>query len=231
MPCRLARNMKNQSSRGFTLIELLVVIAIIGILAAILFPAFAKARENSRRAACQSNLKQIALGLQMYAIDNNNCYPPVPFLTDINDERTSDGGTGWALSVADIIKNDQILQCPSEVKSAEDGFSDYWINADLLGISEAKLVSAANVIMTGDGHGESATISASADYALHRDYPTGSGPFQYDDYNWVSTESFARRHLEGANYAFADGHVKWLKPDQISTTAAPNGSNFTFVIG
>lgn len=228
MRYRLAHSLKHRPARGFTLIELLVVIAIIGILAAILFPAFAKARENSRRAACQSNLKQIALGLQMYMIDNNNCYPPLPPLTDPADGHSGEGNEGWAWSVKDIVKDDQVFQCPSEVHSAGDGFTDYWINADLLEVSEAKVLSPSNVIMTGDGHGENLNTFASVDYCVHRDY--ASGKFQIDDYNWTSTESFARRHLEGANYAFADGHVKWLKPGQISTTAPPNGSNFTFVI-
>ena len=61
---------------AFTLIELLVVIAIIAILAAILFPVFARARENARRASCQSNEKNIALGFKQYIQDNGEKYPP-----------------------------------------------------------------------------------------------------------------------------------------------------------
>jgi prepilin-type N-terminal cleavage/methylation domain-containing protein len=64
-----------KSTRGFTLIELLVVIAIIAILAAILFPVFARARENARRASCQSNLKQIALGVFQYTQDFDEKFP------------------------------------------------------------------------------------------------------------------------------------------------------------
>jgi prepilin-type N-terminal cleavage/methylation domain-containing protein/prepilin-type processing-associated H-X9-DG protein len=74
--------MKNDSSRtdyclkrGFTLIELLVVIAIIGIIAAILFPVFARARENARRSSCMSNLKQIGLGMMQYTQDYDERYP------------------------------------------------------------------------------------------------------------------------------------------------------------
>lgn len=68
-------NFKFSSKKGFTLIELLVVIAIIAILAAILFPVFARARENARRASCQSNLKQIGLGILQYAQDYDERYP------------------------------------------------------------------------------------------------------------------------------------------------------------
>src|ERR1700749_4060371 len=64
--------------RGFTLIELLVVIAIIALLAAILFPVFARARENARRSSCQSNMKQMSLGIIQYLQDADEFFPPVP---------------------------------------------------------------------------------------------------------------------------------------------------------
>jgi len=66
---------KRRSPRGFTLIELLVVIAIIAILAAILFPVFAKAREKARQASCASNEKQMGLATNMYMTDYDNVYP------------------------------------------------------------------------------------------------------------------------------------------------------------
>src|ERR1051326_2554031 len=68
--------MQSKSRHGFTLIELLVVIAIIAILAAILFPVFARAREQARRSACLSNMKQIGLGLAMYLQDYDQTFPP-----------------------------------------------------------------------------------------------------------------------------------------------------------
>src|SRR5687767_6194063 len=79
-----ARNVPFRKS-GFTLIELLVVIAIIAILAAILFPVFARARENARRASCQSNLKQVGLGFVQYTQDYDERYPMLFEGADIED--------------------------------------------------------------------------------------------------------------------------------------------------
>jgi prepilin-type N-terminal cleavage/methylation domain-containing protein len=127
----MSRNKKQV--KGFTLIELLVVIAIISILAAILFPVFARARENARRASCMSNLKQIGLGIMMYVQDYDEKYPTNLVGTKSDDSsyisRTdktypsgnflvSDGsGSGHYLTWMDLIypytKSVQIFICPS----------------------------------------------------------------------------------------------------------------------
>jgi prepilin-type N-terminal cleavage/methylation domain-containing protein/prepilin-type processing-associated H-X9-DG protein len=98
--------------KGFTLIELLVVIAIIAILAAILFPVFARARENARRASCQSNLKQIGLSLMQYSQDYDELY-----LNAGNDA----GAYIWPDLIQPYVKNDQIFNCPSK-SSQELGY-------------------------------------------------------------------------------------------------------------
>lgn len=74
---------RSKGSKGFTLIEILVVIAIIALLAAILFPVFARARENARRTSCASNLKQIGLGIMQYTQDYDERMPP--FLNEPNN--------------------------------------------------------------------------------------------------------------------------------------------------
>jgi len=73
---RSTRHADQAAGSGFTLIELLVVVAIIALLAAILFPVFSRARENARRTTCQSNLKQLAMGMIQYAQDSDECYSP-----------------------------------------------------------------------------------------------------------------------------------------------------------
>ena len=107
---------RKASQRGFTLIELLVVIAIIGLLAAILFPVFGRTRENARRSSCQSNLKQLGLGIAQYVQDNDNCYPAKPYSSFgvhyIPDFTSTDAG-GWGNQIMPYVKNTQLFKCPS----------------------------------------------------------------------------------------------------------------------
>ncbi|MBM3475983.1 MAG: DUF1559 domain-containing protein [Armatimonadetes bacterium] len=97
--------------KGFTLIELLVVIAIIAILAAILFPVFARAREKARQTSCLSNLKQLGLGVNMYVTDNDETYPPFAYMPVPGNPATA--VTAFD-SVTPYIKNRQILLCPND---------------------------------------------------------------------------------------------------------------------
>ena len=201
---------------GFTLIEILVVLAIIMLLAGILFPVFGRARENSRRTACTSNLKQISMASQLYLQDNDRRYPPYPTVDD--------GNNGWAWELRNLMKSDQTFQCPSEPFTADEadsdgvligGFTDYWMNYNLEGMFEGRLQFPTNTILLGDGKGDAISYSLPSP-------PEAFGP-------WDPDADYAQRHFDGSNYAFADGHVKWLKPTQLSLTAAPSGSNFTFV--
>ena len=102
----------SQRASAFTLIELLVVIAIIAILAAILFPVFARARENARRSSCQSNLKQIGLGMEQYKNDYDQNFPPVviPF--------SGSPQNSWPTLIEPYIKSSQVYTCPSATEGA-----------------------------------------------------------------------------------------------------------------
>lgn len=208
-PFRIVK-MLGRVQRGFTLVEILVVIGILMLLGALLFPVFSRARENGKRTVCLSNLKQVALSLEMYTQDNNRRYPPAP-------PTPPTGLLGWSWAVKDIAKSDEIFQCPSEGKKPDEGFSDYWMNANLLGKSDVRIRQPASVILNGDGEANS------VEYALAE---IASSP---DWEQWDKEDPYATRHLGGANYSFADGHVKFLKPDQV-TTSAPDGTNFSLLI-
>ncbi|HEX5322149.1 MAG TPA: DUF1559 domain-containing protein [Capsulimonadaceae bacterium] len=116
------------NSKGFTLIELLVVIAIIAILAAILFPVFAKAREKARQASCESNERQVGLSILQYIQDFDEHFP-VGFQTD--------NGIGWAGSVQNYVKSAGVFKCPDDATQSISGtnFSadSYAMNSNLVG--------------------------------------------------------------------------------------------------
>jgi prepilin-type N-terminal cleavage/methylation domain-containing protein/prepilin-type processing-associated H-X9-DG protein len=218
---------------GFTLIELLVVIAIIAILAAILFPVFARARENARRASCQSNLKQIALGFKQYIQDYDEEYPATGSTASASD--------AWGLSLQSYLKSFQIFQCPSETTpisanastttyAGDNSFTDYWYNSRLASVKESAFTYISNSILQGDGSGVSGANSGGTAF--------GQADYTYDGNSYPSTTAspatsdWTVRHLSGANYSFADGHVKWLVRNSVAASATSSSSStiFTFMV-
>lgn len=130
-----ARAPRRRQRAGFTLIELLVVIAIIAILAAILFPVFAQARDQARQTTCLSNLKQIGTGLMMYAQDHDETLPAWPFRGGtggaFSDRRWSVWGYSlWVDAVMPYVKNRAVFACPNGPRT---GRWSNWPNASLTG--------------------------------------------------------------------------------------------------
>ncbi len=170
--------------RGFTLIELLVVIAIIAILAAILFPVFAKAREKARTSSCQSNLKQIGLAFAMYKNDYDETSPGYDY------------SGGWTLTLQPYIKNTQIFVCPSKISQTVTGYS---YNIQFHNKKDAAVGNVSNVVEAFDSTGNVATAYGSSINAT-------------TDGRCYSISGVAdSRHSDGLNTLFYDGHVKWLR--------------------
>jgi len=239
--------------KGFTLIELLVVIAIIATLAAILFPVFARARENARRASCQSNLKQIGLGAMMYLQDNDERYPfgrqvsttLDPSWTPAPGGAEFSAGTSifWPAFLQAYTKSTQVFRCPSSSYAPYAYYGHYGANILLLrdngasatALSQAAIPSVATTYMIMDAgrYRLNPTDVKRGDTGGDCNYLPGTGPGSATNLAGITCtltslpEDYATgRHFGGVNMVFADGHVKWLKSQLVHQQAAlcPDGT-------
>lgn len=235
--------MQRKRFTAFTLIELLVVIAIISILAAILFPVFARARENARRSSCLSNLKQIGLGIMMYVQDYDETYP--------SSTRYISGSSGGTVSfyqdVVPYLKNYEIFRCPSSSAGYGGATSSYdWVGPDYAYV-KAGNYGANRIIMRimSDVNSVyvkmSSVASPSTTYLLMdsgdmRMYPkdvvTPAGANGYLPgvgdlgvarpsalFDRFDSDFQNGRHFDGVNVMFADGHAKWNKTSEVYSEA------------
>ncbi len=246
-----------KSLTGFTLIELLVVIAIISIMASILFPVFARARENARRASCVSNLKQISLGVLQYAQDFDDYLPkevvlgPQRMATGELSNSSAGGGQYrhlWMHIIYPYVKSIQVFNCPSANLDYIDHFDgqytyevSYGYNQNLSGTSSTTigvhLASIPQVAITP-------VIAESAYYVVGPDnvcQSTVKAQLEADFGNLVDCSGTLAgsqytnnnpplpRHLDTFTMAFIDGHVKALRRDGWVTTNAKTASDPVWV--
>jgi prepilin-type N-terminal cleavage/methylation domain-containing protein/prepilin-type processing-associated H-X9-DG protein len=221
VPTEKLRRANNK--RGFTLIEILVVVTIIGILAAILFPVFARARENARRASCMSNLKQIGLGMMEYTQDYDEKYPtqtdqgPFPYATTNTQN--------WIQSIYPYVKSWQLFKCPSTIDSVVAGSLP---GENSTPITDSNTGYAANGLIIQSGGRSMAVIPNPAEIVLLSEFYNSysaafirpmisATPAVYINWNYKGATSpgFNGLHFDGGNQAFADGHVKWRRQSAI----------------
>ncbi|MCC7493540.1 MAG: prepilin-type N-terminal cleavage/methylation domain-containing protein [Fimbriimonadaceae bacterium] len=221
--------------RGFTLIELLVVIAIIAILAAILFPVFAKAREKARQSSCASNMKQIGIASLSYAQDYDEIY--VPFAR---------GNQKWGDLVQPYMKNSQTMDCPSRqyrmTRNTTVTPNSFWDVADAGNPSTGTLRYAYGIngwgMTIAGGAPKNCTgpqgraMSAVARPAGTIMYAEGEGATPYSigagvmDLTQNRGQVGWNRHNDGMNNCYVDGHVKWSKLEPIFTDKNTNANEY-----
>ncbi len=214
-----------RAHKGFTLIELLVVIAIIAILAAILFPVFAKAREKARQTSCMSNIKQIVLGFAMYVQDYDESFPVEP--PSPNDPVTQ---PGFPDQIQPYIKNYQLFVCPDGFDAPTRASNNYqklsygWndtlspplkagTTSNPSALSLGQIGRPAQCFLVGDAHQiELCWGDANGGSLLNYMVFAGKCGWTFSGCGTLAggLAADAARHNGGENVGFVDGHVKWM---------------------
>jgi len=242
---------RTQRNQGFTLIELLVVIAIISILASILFPVFARARENARRASCLSNLKQVGLGIMMYVQDYDEKYPMQFYFPTFSDNATpvagkylqtqagtpgvlfeigdtNSGVLGHYITWMDLIypytKSVQVFKCPSSTDA--EYYPDYMLSAAFGGMRKSSYGVTSSPTSMAAIERSSTTVmlweTGQQETATHT-FVTYEPKYGYlgSAGNIVRWPDAHKNHVEGMNLVFGDGHAKWMSYQSIAAEIGP----------
>ena len=233
---------KAASKHAFTLIELLVVIAIIALLAAILFPVFAQARENARRTSCLSNHRQIGLALIQYTQDYDET------MVTAYSGPTEQNCLSWRDLTHPYIKSAQIHHCPSDTGKmgwspqsapyfcsglgASIFTSSYGMNyahyapgspTPPIGQPLAAVSQSSETVWVMDWGGPEG-FSNDATGSLVTPTPTGSNLLNIKR-GTAQSDPDGYRHLGGADYLWCDGHTKWMKPEKGNEPSASGGDD------
>jgi prepilin-type N-terminal cleavage/methylation domain-containing protein/prepilin-type processing-associated H-X9-DG protein len=220
----IIRFCRNRRSGGFTLIELLVVIAIIAILAAILFPVFAKAREKARQISCASNLRNLGTAILMYTQDYDEQFPLAAYAT------SGFAFTTWHELTDPYAKNKDIWRCPSSQVSRTDAGGQPTTH---FGYNVRYLTNIAPDFSNANGHTalSLAAVDRPAETVMLVDAKASiAGSWCGDDGKFLLPPSQADTHCwgrpsflhtDGANVLWIDGHVKWHRPDQFYSNQVP----------
>ena len=224
--------------KGFTLIELLVVIAIIALLSAILFPVFARARENARKTSCLNNQKQLGLALAQYTQDNDERLIPYTTTGGSFPDPAVPNWTAWAWNrdIQPYLKSIQVIRCPSESRNGDTSYG-YNMTLGTNGRSIADVPLVSKTVAFADVIGHTPTTPQQCLVFL---IPSGTGGNRHMSRKLVNPANLAAgytdsggssvagrihatRHLDGANYLFVDGHVKWMHYVDASSSDMPSG--------
>jgi len=238
---------------AFTLIELLVVIAIIAILAAILFPVFAKVREKARQTSCTSNEKQLGLAMLQYVQDNDETFP----VGSTNSTFTPNDhfGIGWAGEIYPYVKSTGAYTCPDDVTKSQPGANppmyevSYALNTHIVNSYAATqgnlsaFTAPAKTVMLSEVTGNLANITSIDEgkslgtthwsVCTQGDAIVGTGGNDSTarmatgalDGDTAWKDGTKGRHTDGSNFLLSDGHVKWLRGSAVSPGNNPPGSS------
>lgn len=192
---------------GFTLIELLVVIAIIAILAAILFPVFARARENARKSTCQSNLKQLGVAFAMYRQDYDQLGMP-------RDTGVAPNRVYWTNLVSPYVKNTGVLRCPSRTGTGHRCFdigdtTHYAYSFCFPRYSEATILSVSDLLVFVDWRNS----------AVKWNYACACSANCVANTRWREGVDVPP-HMDGVNVGYYDGHVKYVPVSALNASFA-----------